>query len=185
MKKNIYFTSDQHYFHTNIIKYQANTRGHCSGVESMNREMLDKHNAVVRPQDVVYMLGDVAFCQPDEFHQVMSRLNGEKHLVYGNHDKKIRLDATLQAHFASVQDYLELSVDGQKIVMSHYPMLSWNRMGGGAWMLHGHCHANMRYPFRGRICDVGVDAWAMAPVSMRQLRAKLDPIVVEFLDHHD
>ena len=66
---------------------------------------------------------------------------------------------------------------GHRLVMSHYPMLSWNGKARGAIMLHGHIHSrgdrtNARNRDRERPIyryDVGVDANNYKPVSRDQI----------------
>jgi calcineurin-like phosphoesterase family protein len=177
-----FFTSDTHFGHTRIIEYQKRP---FENVQQMDDKLIAKWNALVRTDDVVYHLGD--FSLGDEAHtrKVLKRLNGRKYLVLGNHDNGLRSKwPHLRGFFVEVGDYLEVTVGGQHIVLSHYPMISWHKIARGAWMLHGHCHHNLTYPFRGRIADVGVDGWEYAPVSLARLKKKLDAVVPEFLDHH-
>jgi calcineurin-like phosphoesterase family protein len=85
---NIFFTSDHHWGHANILKFvsPAGTllRPEFSCVEEMDEAMVDRWNAVVRPQDKVYHLGDVAMKLPALAH--CARCHGHKRLVRGNHD---------------------------------------------------------------------------------------------------
>lgn len=79
---NIWFTSDQHYYHQNVIKYCS--RPYVT-VEEMNEKLLLEYNSLVKPEDIVYMLGDFSLAfRPVELYG--SRLNGTKYLVPGNHD---------------------------------------------------------------------------------------------------
>src|SRR5271170_819424 len=85
----IFFTSDEHYGHTNIIKY---TNRPYKDVETMNRDLIARHNSVVDPLDIVYHLGDFALTHPRYAHDILKKLNGAKHiLVKGNHDKSLRV----------------------------------------------------------------------------------------------
>ena len=72
----------------------------------------------------------------------------------------------------------------QRIVLCHFPMLTWNRAHYGAWHLHGHCHGSLDGKFDGKRLDVGVDCHDFAPISypeVKALMAKKDFVVV---DHH-
>jgi len=80
----IFFIADMHLGHANIIK-------HCdrpfSSVEEMDEHLISAWNKSVRPNDSVYILGDLIFrstASPDSY---LSRLRGKKHLILGNHDK--------------------------------------------------------------------------------------------------
>jgi len=185
----IFFTSDTHFGHANVIRYSNRP---FKDAREMDDEMIKRWNATVGNNDVVYHLGDFAFAQPDRIDVILRQLNGHKHFLNGNHDKTMRkLD--LKQYFETVGDYREINVpdkDGpyhekQMIVMCHYPMISWNKAHHGSWMLHGHCHHNLKYPFRGRIVDVGVDGWDYKPVSYDQIKEHMKKVTdPEFLDHH-
>lgn len=194
-QSNVWFTSDTHYFHANVIKYS--NRPFSTTAENgdlvlhpleMNENLIARHNAVVKPQDRVYHLGDFGFASEENLDKVLSRLNGQKYFIYGNHDEKIRKSKQLQSHFVWCRDYHELRVEHNgeriKIVLCHFPMISWNKMHRGSWMLHGHCHGNLRYPFKGRIWDVGVDPNGLAPVGLEDLVNRFNAVKPDFLDHH-
>src|SRR5271169_1776785 len=78
----IYFSSDDHFWHNNVIRYCNRPY---SSVEQMNEDMVLKWNSVVKPEDTVYCLGDfsLAFRAVETF---TARLMGKKKLVPGNHD---------------------------------------------------------------------------------------------------
>lgn len=78
----IFFTSDLHFWHANVIKYC--NRPYAS-VEEMNEKLILNWNSVVSPKDTVYVLGDFSLAiRPVE--TFTHRLNGIKYLVSGNHD---------------------------------------------------------------------------------------------------
>lgn len=79
----LWFISDTHFSHTNIIKY-AN-RPFSSAAE-MDEMMVQRWNEVVKPPDHVYHLGDLCICRPKHIAHILTRLNGHKRLVRGNHD---------------------------------------------------------------------------------------------------
>lgn len=167
-----YAISDLHIGHYNIIEY-------CNrpfvDVEEMNETIIENYNKVIKPDDVVYFLGDIHFYKDtDKFKTIFKRLKGQKHLIFGNHDKRYR--KSLSELFLSSQDYLEVKLDKQLVVMSHYPFLTWNKGHHGSWMLHGHSHStldvvNKESINNGRFrWDVGVDGNNFTPVSFEQLK---------------
>ena len=180
-QQEVWLTSDTHYGHANIIEYSKRPY---QSVQGMNESLIANYNSVVRPGDLVYHLGDFGFADEKSLDEILRRLNGDKFLIWGNHDKTLRNSARLQGHFVKCLDYLEISVDKTRIVLCHYPMLSWNRMAHGSIMAHGHCHGNLRYPFKGRIIDVGVDPQDYFQVNARNVVKRLADVEVEFLDHH-
>lgn len=141
----------------------------------MNEEMIQRHNARVSPGDEVFMLGDFALkMQPNDVNHVISRLNGHKHLIVGNHDTK---NVKKYRGFASVQPYLEKRIDGIKVCMMHFPILAWNRKHYGSFHLHGHSHGKQNYPgnpyLLGRAMDVGVDTNQFRPYEWPEIKSVL------------
>ena len=181
-KPRVFFTSDTHYDHENVIRYSHRPY---RDKREMTDALIANWNGVVRPEDTLYHLGDVFFCQEERALEILAQLNGTKHLVLGNHDKLVRNSAKVQSHFASIHDLLEINVQGQRIVLCHYPMTTWHRIGRGAWMLHGHCHGNLKYPYEpGKIHDVGVDPNGQTPVAFERLAAMMAKRAVHAMDHH-
>lgn len=160
----IYFTSDTHYAHANIIKYCNRP---FKTVGEMNAVLIERWNNVVNPDDEVWHLGD--FCMgKSKPRDWLPRLNGKVHLIRGNHDKHVK-----DQGFASVQNYKELKVKGYRtIVLMHYPMRSWNKSHKGAWHLFGHVHGALTTK-HGRLTlddalsmDAGVDCHEFTPISI-------------------
>ena len=160
---NTFFTSDTHYWHNNILKYCSETR-QFESVEEMNETMIANHNSKVGKHDIVWHLGDVAFCRAEDTRKIFNRLNGRFRLIIGNHDKKSNIDGV---KFESISSYEELKLNGKTIVMMHYPLLSWNKAFHGSIHFHGHCHGNI--PSTNRRIDVGVDCWGMTPMSLEEI----------------
>lgn len=171
-----YFTSDTHFGHANIIRYCERP---FDSVEAMDAALLKNWNERVTDEDDVYILGDLMFyCKEPEYY--LERLKGRKHLILGNHDRtwmhrmeKAGLD---YAHyFASVQDYLEVELDGRRLVLCHYPLMSWNEMGRGSYLLFGHIHNSVNAPYwpllrrMERALNVGVDVNGFRPVTFGEL----------------
>ena len=120
----VWFTSDQHFSHSNVIKYCDRP---FKDVDHMNRVLIENWNSVVQPEDTVYMLGDIFFTTATKAMSIMDQLVGKKVLVYGNHDKVIRDNKSLQNKFDDILgDYKELTIDEQKIVLCHFPFLHFN-----------------------------------------------------------
>lgn len=157
---NVWVSSDSHFKHKNILKFCPKTR---QGQDSdeMTEILIRNWQRDVQPGDRVYLLGDVFFCNATEARNILSRLTGEIHLVYGNHDQVIRHNKDIRDMFASVQEYKEIKMGDRKVVLFHYPMLEWNGMHHGSYALFGHVHGSMdRHPeiTSARIMDVGVDS---------------------------
>lgn len=147
-------------------------------------------NERVLKGDVVYHLGDFALSWGSKhgnlIGDLLARLNGQKHLITGNHD---RSEVTKSPLWAKVRGYAELKIDTggihkQRIVMFHYPLRSWNQMHRGAWMLHGHSHGNLS-DVGGRILDVGVDCHDYSPVSFDDVKKFMEKREFLKVDHHE
>lgn len=152
---NIFFTSDQHYHHSNILKF---TKRPYTSVEEMNENFIEWNNNNVRDIDEVWNLGDFSFGSLEETVAIMKRLKGKQHLILGNHCNIIRNNRNIfSQYFHSIQDMRELKIDKKrKIVLCHYPMRSWNNSNYGSFQLHGHTHGALEP--HGRSVDVGIDS---------------------------
>jgi calcineurin-like phosphoesterase family protein len=153
----IYFISDNHFFHTNIIKY-SNRK--FNNAEEMNEHMIQQWNKTVKPQDTVYYLGDLTLSTSmDRVNSVIPRLKGQIYLIKGNHDLWVRKYKELPKNIVMVKDYYELSYNKNKIVLCHFPFEHWHNSYKGSFHLHGHCHGSIDVKNREiRRMDVGVDS---------------------------
>jgi calcineurin-like phosphoesterase family protein len=170
----IWFTSDHHWGHENIIKFCDRP---FSDVTYMREWLVNRWNETVHPDDLVFVLGDWAMGNREETLKVGLRLHGNKILVRGNHDdmsKKYTEQTYLDSGFEYVADWMALKLSsGHSVLLSHYPYSGdWQDkdrfedqrlVDTGKWLLHGHVHETWRQ--RGRQINVGVDAWAGVPVS--------------------
>ena len=85
----ILFIGDTHFNHKNIIEYTSRTRWfEPKDTMSMESEIILRWNEVVKPEDIVYHLGDFAFGDQEEIKRLVKQLNGKIRLILGNHDKR-------------------------------------------------------------------------------------------------
>ncbi len=175
----IWFTSDTHFNHTNIIKHASRP---FSSTDEMNKVMVARWNDVVSSGDTVYHLGDFMWGRDTE--NLLSKLNGQKCLIKGNHDRGAIIKSS---KWCMVKDYYELKVvigeRKQCIVLSHYAFRVWNKMHYGSWMLYGHSHGNLS-DIGGLTLDVGVDKHNYQPVNMDQVGDYMSGRKVVTFDHH-
>lgn len=183
----IYFTSDSHYFHKKIIDYSSRP---FSSVEEMNESLIEEYNKVVKPSDTCYHLGDFGFANATKLLQVISRLNGNKVLILGNHDKDIMNNPSNfigSNYFSSIQHYKVIKHNGQKIILFHYACRVYESSHNGAWQLHGHSHGSL--PPMGKTVDVGVDAKFITseyrPISFDEVNEFMKNRTNEVVDHHE
>lgn len=156
----LFFTADTHFADHRTINIH---RRPFSSVSEMDDALVQGWNAVVGKDDEIWHLGDVAR-RASDVPALLERLNGTKHLIRGNNDPA---ETGQAAGWASVQDYAELTIDGQLLVLCHYPFRSWNGQHRRARNLHGHSHGKLKPLLRQH--DVGVDAQDYKPVSLTDL----------------
>lgn len=172
-----WFTSDTHFGHANIIRYCARP---FADAREMDAALVANWNALVQPGDTVWHLGDFAYRSARPPGELLRRLSGTKHLLWGNHDGE---ETRAHRGWASSQPYAELSVEGERLVLCHYAFHTWKGAGRGALHLFGHSHGRM--PGNAQSCDVGVDAWDYRPVGLAEIKRRLQtlPSMVHE-DHH-
>lgn len=180
----IYFTSDDHFFHKNILEYCSRP---WSNVDDMNQGLVERWNEVVKnDKDLVYVEGDVAM-HGKRAIEFLARCRGRKRLIRGNHDFDI---VKKGAHlFEWIRDYYEVTPDEDptlKVVLFHYPIEVWNNRHRGWLHFHGHSHGSTRADrlIQGRV-DIGVDCWDWKPVTFEQARARAMSYKSDIADHHD
>ena len=154
-----WITSDLHFGHTNIMKFCPQARARFrNDVNYMNEAMVAEWNSIVEPEDMVYILGDVAFLPAQKASEYMERCNGRKILIQGNHDRKLLNDPSFRREFKEVHQYLRYNHDGQLVIMMHYPIYEWDQMHRGAVHFYGHVHGAKTGMEKYRARDVAFDA---------------------------
>jgi calcineurin-like phosphoesterase family protein len=169
----ILFTGDQHFGHHNIIR-------HCgrpfASVEEMDETLIENWNRAVKPADTVYILGDIFFRNYINAEDYLVRLNGKKRLIVGNHDKEWMKKTDMGRFFESVDRFAEISDGSHKITLCHYPMMTWDRVAQGGYMIHAHIHNDRSAIYFPVLCQMpnllnaGVDINKMHPVHFEALK---------------
>jgi calcineurin-like phosphoesterase family protein len=152
----IWFTSDSHYLHHHV----ATLRGFSSCKEH-DDHVIAQHNKLVKPDDIVWHLGDVGIAHTAELLPVVARLNGRQQLITGNHDAPFPGHRDARRHqkvwlevFDSVQAYARVRIAGQEFMLSHFPYSGdhtgqerysqYRLRDDGMWLLHGHVHSKQK-----------------------------------------
>lgn len=168
----IWFTSDHHFGHKNIIEF---SRRPFASVEEMNAELVRRWNEKVSEDDLVYHLGDFALMPASKLRKLRAQLNGKIYLISGNHESSA-LDCA--DCFEWIKDYYELTVDdaaasrGKRfIILFHYAMRVWNASHYGTWHLYGHSHGDLPDDETSLSFDVGVDSHNFYPLSYQDVKA--------------
>lgn len=207
----LFFTSDTHFGHGNIIKY-CNRPGLTEreqeqllagerfkvcldSVQRMNAYLLDEINNLVGPDDTLWHLGDFCFGHGKSESYKTAKAFRDRiacrnvHLIWGNHD-----NYSIAPLFSSTHKMETVFYEGQQIVCCHYAMAIWNKSHHGAWHLYGHSHAGAEewldkaLPGR-RSFDVGVDnaariLGAYRPWSFEEIQTIMKKRQGSVIDHH-
>jgi calcineurin-like phosphoesterase family protein len=156
---NLWLISDTHFGHANIIKYCNRP---FSSVEEMDEALVDNWNSVVRQGDKVYHLGDVTM--NSKSLDIMSRLNGRKVLIKGNHDiQKLKF---YTPHFYDIRGSHELG----NYLLTHIPVHESQGYRFNA-NIHGHLHDNLiNNPW---YVNVSVEQIGYTPIAFDEIDAKI------------
>ena len=170
----IHFIADLHFDHPKIVKIcdrqvplikdlDIGIPEHKRRINELHNDWLirEVYNKYIDKKDTVYILGDVGMSSKNDTEKIIDKLNGNKFLITGNHDKNIE-HSTRFSQITQIKDFNfsrgNLNIH---IVLCHYGMISWNRKIHGSWMLHGHTHGRNEYINEiekyGLIYDVGID----------------------------
>ena len=172
--RRIFFCSDTHFGHGNIIKFCSRP---FKSTNHMNETLIQNWNSVVQPKDEIYHLGDFGMGAPHYIRNILEQLNGKKFLIIGNHDKSTLKCADM---FEWVKPLYTLKVKDtkakggkRKVILCHYAMKVWDASHYGSYHLYGHSHGGL--PEDNSLSfDVGVDCWNFTPISYEQVREKME-----------
>lgn len=174
----MFFVSDTHFLHENIIKY---CKRPFNSIEEHDNELIRRWNEKIPEDGIVFHLGDVAFGNPERVNEILKQLNGKIYLVIGNHDWR----SIVKNHswrFQDINQQINMKIGKRHIILNHYPMLAFS----GAWrgkdatyQLFGHVHTSpytdegldqvrMKMLFTSQY-DVGVDNNNFTPVSWKEV----------------
>jgi calcineurin-like phosphoesterase family protein len=196
----LWFTSDTHYNHSNIVSATTQwtdpvTCREFTSLEQMNTTLVNNINEKVEQDDILFHLGDWSFGGFEQIQKFRNQIVCKNvHIITGNHDHHIeRNKDNIQSIFSSVNKYLNLDVSWdagkQRFALMHFPIASWDNMARGAIHLHGHVHfeSNVRIGV-GKMMDVGVDGNNLYPIEMNEVLRLMEtqPIKSMFkFDHHE
>lgn len=184
----IFFTSDTHFYHHNIIKFEEGYHDFKS-IRDHDEKIIENWNKKVPKDAIVFHLGDFALAGTSKICNTVDRLNGQIKLILGNHDE---IKGLAKEKFFSIDKDLYIRVtdedvqDGyQHIHLYHYPLISWPGVYHGAWCLHGHTHQT-NY-LHGKQLNVGVVNHNYEPLSykdvktiMNRLKKEPNPALVNY-----
>lgn len=176
----LFFTSDTHFCHENIIRFSARPFG---SVMEMNEELIRRWNETVPEDGTVFHLGDFCLGSSKDWNDIMHRLRGKIYLILGNHDIK-NIKQGFMGRFELVTQQMTIRVGGQNIILNHNPFLAYGGSYRDVWQLFGHVHSGplsntgldlprlkMLFPLQ---YDVGVDNNGFRPVSFAEVKARIE-----------
>ena len=192
MGSGLFFTSDLHFRHGNIIKYCNRP---FETVQEQTEKLIENWNMTVPDTATVFILGDFAFATKNQWRGILNQLTGKKYLILGNHD---RPDEIPEEMFEGVCDIAQVSVrlsenNWETFIMSHRPLLCWEGSEKGTKHLFGHVHscnsqkdtcengdADLVNLLKHRpMWDVGVDNNDYKPISVVEVLEKISEKVNE------
>ena len=162
-----------HFGHTNIIKLCARP---FADVEEMNAVLRDNWNARVKSKDDIYIVGDFWFKgHKEDALQMLKSMNGRKHLISGNHDRKYLNSKEFREQFVEIADLLAIRIEGERLFLSHYPIAEWDGYYKGTWHIYGHIHNSRGETFnfmktKDRALNAGADITNFTPVTFEELK---------------
>lgn len=176
----IFFTSDTHFGHKNILKYCDRP---FESVSVMNEALIENWNKVVDENSLVFHLGDFNFGGINFFKEIRTQLNGHIVLIKGNHDV-LTYKHDLTSYFEAIVPQLRIRIDQRIVYMNHFPYLCFSDgPAENIMQLFGHVHTqrNGRSPDADQLkylntnqYDVGVDFNNYTPISWNQVKEHID-----------
>lgn len=112
----IFFWSDPHFGHRNVLKFCNRPY---ENIDEMHEDFIKRYNSVVPKDGTCIWVGDCFFCGKTKARAVMNKLNGQKVLVLGNHDRKMAHMYSIGFDF--VCNYMEMYIAGFPVKIKHYP----------------------------------------------------------------
>lgn len=183
----VWLTSDPHWGHA----WVAQLRGFAT-VEDHDAWMLDMYSSTFKKRDVIWWLGDLAMSSPRVALTLTATMDGDHHLIAGNHDEchSMHRDAHTRTAqylevFKSVQPFARRRIEGQNVLLSHFPYAhaanadhsevprytQFRFPDLGTTLLHGHTHGQEKLTttvHNTKQVHVGLDAWRR-PVSLEEI----------------
>ena len=174
-----WYTSDLHFNHKNILTIGKSRP--FKTIDEMGETFIKNWNNKVLKNDDVYCLGDM-FWNMNEYQiqSYMDKLNGNKHLILGNHD---RIEPNIKSNrWVEIVNYKEISDDNNRIILFHFPISEWQWYYYNSYHFYGHTHGTFnlaeetlkRKRPNGNCWDVGVDNNNFEPVSFEEIRQKIE-----------
>lgn len=168
----IYFTSDWHIGHNKPFLYEA--RGF-SSIEEHDKEVLKRCNEIVKPEDELWILGDLAMSGAEkEWNMVYYSIQCQNiHFIQGNHDTDNKVDKYIEEYKFEFHGYADILKYSKRrtFYISHYPTIVGNFEDNkpSMWNLSGHTHSKDKFSIYPNVYNVSLDAHNCYPVSIETI----------------
>lgn len=184
----IYFTSDTHFGHANILEYEPKRIALGDTIEKHDDALLKRINSRVKEDDILIILGDFGFCSGEAIRYYREQIKCKTViLILGNHDKH-SITYFYRCGFTTVCYEMVLKIGGEFVRLRHHPyrkpwykcFLPWQYkekdrnkrpVNHGSWLLHGHTHSRQAHLVQGKQINVGVDLNKFYPISTREIES--------------
>jgi len=175
-RKKLWLTSDEHYGHKNILRYQGRP---FTTVDEMNQTLIAQHNQVVGDDGHVIHIGDFSFGKKENFLETVLQLKGTHYFMDGSHDRSLReyfedeeLSERHQEKIILLPKLFEFTFGGRKVVLCHYALRTWWASHYDSVHFYGHSHGKIEPGIRCR--DIGVDTTNFYPIQIEEAIASVE-----------
>ena len=180
----LFFTSDTHFGHTNILKYCNRP---FTNIQEHDEEIVKRWNEVVPEDGIVFHLGDIGFCSETYLKDILEKLNGKIYWIIGNHDWR-RITKAIIPRFECITQQMVIRIGSHNIVyLNHFPFLCYSGSNKeNVYQLFGHVHSgplsNGGFDISKLVnlnknqYDVGVDNNDFRPISWESIKKKTGKI---------
>ena len=144
-----YFISDLHFGHKNVLAFDNRP---FKDIEEHDTELMRRWNDTVNIDDDVYVLGDISWHNVTKTIEIFEQLNGNKHLIIGNHDGRLLKNRELRAQFVEIEHYKKIQGEHERaIILCHYPIPCFDQHLYGAYHFYGHVHNSFEWNMMERV----------------------------------
>jgi len=166
---NIWFTSDIHFGHKNVLIYDNRD---FKDIYVHDNAIIDNWNSKIDDNDYVFFLGDFSLSNNGYTESILLRLNGIKHFIKGNHDKKPSIKL-FEKYGTFLGEQKTVEIDKKHtVILNHFSMQSWDRKHLGTWHLFGHDHSGNLKPI-GKSLNVAIHLNNYYPINFETIKNKL------------
>ena len=187
----IYFSSDWHLGHANIIKYDKRP---FKDVQEMDHTIMNNVIGQLKKGDTLYYLGDFAMTRSQNdmegYMKSLAYSEAELFFIKGNHDKRgmLKLYQKYGTYLGEQKKIKIPDPDGhegiQEIVLNHYAMRVWDKSHRGTWHLYGHSHHTLPDLPNSKSFDVGINGHGYKLLSFEDVAKIMATKTYVPVDHH-